>query len=434
MAEWSSNSLRAGKKMRDSVGGDQTLSKIVELNGQYRLFFKTFVEIEEVKDDAGNVVSTERYGNIRAAVVPGRTGNYDMVGTSFIPYTEDMYKKDPITGEPVDLTPLNDWARIGRVLFEAACAREKKNAEAEAQRSAEEMGRQVDPVSLNRSLEAIELKYHGGESAKGDKIMPDESPALSSNIQFKISTRIAVVKMNAANVPDWKNAKYAVLDNPAYFNMDSGYLEVGYSYIGEDKKVAGKNAKFQGIASTLSLATTFPAEWASIGEKFVENIATGTPEDQVNFIRSRNRAFKSGKTPNDAIASFRKYCSTNQAIFGSINFEDDYVVRSAKIFLDSHLVDTMPKQLAEFQRLAEEQAKKRNDGGEGESSATAEEVASETTGSSATTETSTYDAAATADAVAKFGSGDASTQTLREIAATEGVDISEGDLGDLGGL
>lgn len=453
MATWNNNSLRGGQKLRNTQGGDRALSKLLELGNNYRLFFKTFVEVEEIRDEAGNVLERNEYGNIRAAVVPGRTGDYKVIGTSFIPYTDEMYTVDPITGQFEDVTLLKDWARIARVLFEAQCNREKKNAEAEAQRAAEEIGRAVDTHSLSNALEAIELKYHGGESAKGDKIMPDVSPAISSNIVFKVSTRIAVVKLAPNGTPDWKNAKYAVyetskaktdelivlLDNPQNFNKDNGYLEVGYSYIGDDKKKAGQSAKFQGIAASVSLAETYPAEWAAIGKAFVDNIATGNDQEQIDFIRSRNIAFKNGKTPSDVVASYRKWCATNQAVFGSINFEDDAVAKAAQLFLENHLVDSMPKQLAAFQQLVEENNKKR---AEEEEAREASDVAEETVQQAAPvqeeaakTEAPVYDEKATAEALSTFASGAAETQTLRDLAEhADGLDISSGDDGDLGDL
>lgn len=450
MANWTGGSLREGAKIRNSQGGDQSLSKLVELGGNYRLFFRAFVDEIPVRDEDDNIVDTERVGNIRAAVVPGRTGDYEIIGTSFIPYTDDMYDRDEITGAPIDKTPLGDWARIARVLFEAQCTREKRNAEAEAERTAKDAEQQVDVVSLNRALEGIELKYHGGKAANGKDIMPDVSPAISSNIVFKISTRIALVKLNGQGVPDWKNAKYSVfeisksrtdelitlLDNAQFFDMNTDYLEVGYSYVGTDKKEAGKNAKFQGIAKTMSLETMFPNEWNAIGKDFVRNIAVGMPQDQVDFMKSRNRAFKSGKTPSDAIQAYRKWCSTNQAVFTCINFDDEGLGRTAHLFLDNHLVDKMAKTKERFEKLAAENAAKKN-ASSTSSEATADETAAPAETADAGQETSStqaaaYDEKATAEAMATFSAGTADTQTLRKIAeAADGLDIDDGDLGEI---
>ena len=459
MAQWTGGSLRAGQKIRNSQGGDLRLSKVVELNGNYRLFFPTFIDEYDIKDpDTGEVVEHISEGNIRAAVVPGRTGDYEVIGTGFIPYTDDMYNVDPITEKFVDTTALEDWSRIARVLFEAQCAREKKNAEAEAERAAKEMGRSVDVVALTKKIEDIEQIYHGGKSASGENINPDKSPALSSSIVFKVSTRVLVVKMSANDEPDWKNAKYAVLEvskartdellnllnNKKYFR--GSYLEVGYSYTGATTKEAGKNAKFQGIVLSDSLEELFPNEWKAIGQSKVQSIATGTPDEQVAFLRSRNRSFRGGYTPNDIISAYKKWCSTNQAVFGSIDFTNEVVARAATLFLENHLVDSMPNQLEQFKALTEQN--KNNGGDKVEQDVapantpetiheTIEAAAAEPTETSeavAPEESKPVDDVALANAMSMFASGSTENQTLRDIATqADGIDISAGD-GDLGEL
>lgn len=448
MAMWTGGSLREGHRIRNNQGGDKRLSKVVELNGNYRLFFKTFIEEVEVRDEDGNLVETVQEPNIRAAVVPGRTGDWEVVGTGFIPYTNNMYDVDEITQKLSDKTPLKDWARIARVLFEAQCAQAKKNAEAEAQRSASEMGRPVDVVGLSKKLDEIEVQYHGGKDATGKNINPDKSPAISSSIVFKISTRVLVVRMNADDTPDWKNAQYAVyevsksrteklislLDNKKYFR--GAYLEVGYSYIGSSTKEAGKNADFQAIVKSESLEELFPEQWAAIGKSKVEGIATGSADDQVAFMRSRNSSFKGGTTPSDIINTYKKWCSTNESVFGSIDFSDESTANAATLFLENHLVDSMPNQLKEFQRLVEE---RRGEGGNDEAPETTDVVdgSTETPVTPVTPAQSVepvIDEAATAAAMAAFGSGATESQTLRQVAAhSDGINISSGDddLGDL---
>lgn len=445
MATWNNGSLRAGQKIRASQGGDTPLSKVVELNGNYRLFFPTFWNEYDIMNDEGIVVDHVKEADIRAAVVPGRTGDYEVVGTSFIPYTDSMYVIDPITEKFNDTTPLEDWSRIARVLFEAQCARAKKNAEAEAERSAKELGRPVDTMSLSKTLEGIELDYHGGRAANGDPIMPKNNPALSSNIVFKISTRVLVVRMNADDTPDWKNARYAVfevskartdeltklLSNPKHFRGE--YLECAYSYTGADKKVAGKNAKLGYVVASDSLEQLFPDEWKTVGKEMVSKIVQGTPDEQVAFLRSRNKAFRGGHTPADIISTYKKWCSTNQAVFGSIDFTDDSVSRNAHLFLENHLVDTMPTQLAEFQRLqAENDAKKgvTHEEGNTVTEAPAEVQVTETP---AAAEPVKVDPVAEAAAINMFASGDASNQTLRTLAE-QAPNIEIDDTDDLGDL
>lgn len=446
-------SLRAGAAISNSQGGDMPLSKVVELDGNYRIFFSTFMSEIEVKDqDTGEVVETITEGDIRAAVVPGRTGDYEKIGTGFIPYTSDMYEIDPITDHIVDLTPLEDWGRIARVIFEAECIREKKNAEAEAERSAKELGKPIDPIALSKSLEGIEQKYHGGTAQDGEtQVMPSVSPMLSTNIQLKISTRVLVVRLSADDTPDWKNAKYAVyeisktrmqdligmLNNKKYFRGE--YLEVGYNYTGPNRKEAGKNAKFLPIVKSESLEETFPALWKAQGKAKVDQICQGdTGEKQVQFMRSRNRSFRGTVSPKDAISAMRKWCSTNQAVFGSIDFADDSVARAATLFLENHLVDDLPFALAEFKRLADENAKGNTDEEDNATEETTEQagptIEDMEVAQARQAASTQVDESAVAKAMSQFASGAVDSQNLRAVQDAGNIDISAGDMGDLGDL
>lgn len=356
MASIMTNSLRSGKRAQDAQGSDQHLSKIVELNGKYRLFFKKY--------------STEEGEDIAAAMVPGRLCDKDICGTTFIPYSSDMYDVEE-SGEITDKTGMQAWARMSKVLYDAQCSREKKNKELEAQRTAEELGQSIDATSLSRALEAIELNYYGGEAANGERINPTKQPAVS-NLKTKMSTRLCVVKILPNGAPDWKNVKYAVLelsksrqnelitilDDPNYCIPECDYLEVGYDYVGADKQSAGRNAKLQAIAPSLSLATTDPTGWEQFGKKAVEAIAPSESLDKIaEFMKSRNRNFKGTKGPSDAISAIKTYCAKNAAIFASIDFTDDHVAWTAQDFLDAHLVDSLPKIKTQFEALAAQNKK-----------------------------------------------------------------------------
>jgi hypothetical protein len=284
------------------------------------------------------------------------------------------------SGELKDKTGLDSWARIARVIHQAQCLSEKKNKEAEAQRTAAELGKSIDQVALAKALEGIELKYNGGKTANGKKINPDKSPAISG-LQQKMTTQVLVVKMLPDDkTPDWKSAQYAVLelsnakmveliaieDNSDYFHDDKTYLEVGYNYIGTDKKSAGQSASFQGIANSLSLEESDPLGWASSGKALVDGLVVGkTIEDTAELIKSRNRNLKSSHTPAEVVTAFKKWCSTNDSIFGSINYEDDATKRASKDFLDSHLLDTIPVVKKRFEELlAEKEAEEGKSNGE----------------------------------------------------------------------
>lgn len=427
MANITACTLRAGKKAKDKQGSDPHLSKAVELNGKYRLFFRT-VEVEPGLRD------------LAVAVVPGRSLNYDICGASFIAYTESMYDMDD-AGQITDKTGLDSWARIARVIHQAQCVREKKNQEAEAERTARELGKPIDQVALSKALEGIELKYNGGKAADGTRINPKESPAISG-VQQKMTTQLLVVKLNPDGSPDWKNAQYAVLeisnqrmneilalvDNPAYFSNDKTYFEVGYDYIGADKQAAGKAAKFQGIAETLSLANLYPAEWETIGKGMVDGLANGrTIEETAEIIKSRNRNLKGSHTPNEVVSSLKKWCASNAAIFGSIDYEDETTGRAAKDFLDSHLLDTIPTVKQKFEDLLASQGKDEGEAPATETPTTEEAPATKEPTFEETEQKNLQQAAAIINA------GTAG-QTLAQVAsAVPDIDLGsdDGDLSDL---
>ena len=110
MASITANSLRSGKRAKDAQGSDQHLSKVVELNGKYRIFFRTWPTEDGLVD-------------IAAAMVPGRSCNFDICGTGFIPYTKDMYSIDEThqiddnTGLRCRIVRQNDPVRLDKCLL-----------------------------------------------------------------------------------------------------------------------------------------------------------------------------------------------------------------------------------------------------------------------------------------------------------------------------
>lgn len=427
MSSITANSLRSGKRAKDAQGSDPHLSKVVELNSKNRLFFRAVYNPEEELTD------------IAAAMVPGRSCDFEICGTGFIPYTKEMY--DLVEGDvPDDLTGLKSWARIARVLHDAQCTREKKSAEAEARRTAEELQQPIDQISLSRALDGIELKYHGGKAADGTNIMPKKSPAISG-MQQKLSTQLLVVKLLPSGAPDWKNAKYAVLelsktritelitilDDPNYCEPGSDWIEVGYDYIGADKQSAGRAAKFSGIAKSLSLSETFKTEWEQIGKAKVDGIANGNSLDEIAMImRSRNRNLKGGRGPNDIISAYKTWCAKNAAVFAAIDFEADNVAYTAKDFLDSHIVDSIPSVKAKFEEIVKAQDIKKAEKEAGTETPTLDDAAS---APAKTPEEIELDEIAQSAKVADAGVA----QTLTNVSKIMGdVELtSDDDLGDL---
>ena len=356
MASIIASTLRAGKKARDKQGWDDHLSKVVELNGKYRLFFRTCEVEPGVRD-------------IAVAAVSGRSLDYDVTGSTFIAYNKDMCTTDE-TGTITDNTELPSWARIARVIFDAQCNREIKALEMEAENTAKSLNVPINTVELQKAINGVDLTYHGGKADDGTKIPPKKHPAISG-LQQKMTTSLLVVKLLPDGKPDWEHTKQAVLElsnsrvnelitlseNPAYFRNDLDYLEIGYDYIGADKQAAGRAAKFQGISAELSLAKLYPDSWESHGKKLVEALPNSSSIDDIaELMVSRNRNLKASRTPSEIVSAIKKWCATNTAIFASIDFEDDNVKRAAKDFISGNILEGLPGIKEKFESIIQEES------------------------------------------------------------------------------
>lgn len=343
------NGLAACSQLKDKQGFDDSLSKVVALNGNHRLFFKTMVQAD------GSV-------SIVAAAVPGRSCGFEETGATWITLGDGQLEVDDM-GKYKDVSGLQPWGRIASIIHDARAEREKKNKEREAQQLAEEQGTPIDQVQLQKSLDAIEEKYHGGKSASGKNIPPDVSPMLSG-LQIKIVTQCLVVKLDASGNPDWGNAKTAAIElsnakknkllellkDPAAFNAENGYLEVGYKYIGASTKEAGQAASFDPIAESVSLKVQFPELWVQQGDAKVKGLAS----DGMQVV-ARNRNLSSNKGPKDIIAAIKKWCATNPACLTTLNLTSDDVKRQAKNLVEFGLVDAVPKVKGSLMEIIREQ-------------------------------------------------------------------------------
>lgn len=407
-------SLAVGMGIKDKQKDNQALSKVLELNGKYRIFCR-------VTEDNG--VQTPI-----VAMVPGRSLDAKALGRVFIPIEGDLISVDEY-GKFKDMSGLDAWARVARVLFDAQCAREKKAVEAEAAKAAEELGKELDPVKLNESLQKIELEYHGGKAADGTNIVPKKRPIISS-LQLKMTNQLLVVKLDAKGAPDVANINYAYLEisdsrarkllsfcNDAnYYDPTTGILEFGLDYTGKDKQEAGRN-DYQAIAHSLSLKTQYPDIWESDILPKIEGLVQGkTPQETAMLMRSKNRNVSSSVSPNEVIIAFKKFAATNTAVYGSIDFESDDVKRSAKDFLENGLLDGAPKIKAKMQEVYD--ANKKND------APTMDEAAQTIAGDEAHDEK-------VAEAIKNVESANAGT--LTEMMAATG-DASLDELGGLGEL
>jgi hypothetical protein len=302
-------------------------------------------------------------------MVPGRSLDAKALGRVFIPIEGDLISVDEY-GKFKDMSGLDAWARMARVLFDAQCIREKKAVEAEARRAAEDLGQEINSADLSKSLEKIELEYHGGKAADGTNIMPKKRPIISG-LQLKMTNQLLVVKLDAKGAPDVANINYAFLEisdsrakkllsfcnDVNYYDPTTGVLEFGLDYSGKDKQEAGRN-DYTPIAHSLSLKTQYPEVWEKDILPKVEGLVKGnSPLETARLMRSKNRSVSTSVSPSEVITAFKKWASTNTAVYGSIDWESEDVKRSAKDFLDNGLLEAAPKVKEKMLALAESMKK-----------------------------------------------------------------------------
>lgn len=431
--------LRAGAKVKDAQGYDPNLSKAVELSTQNRLFLSKAI------GDAGDAADLVAY------IAAGRSLDLDVFGTTFLCYNEEMYDTDE-GGQIIDKTSMPEWARIAKVLHNADARREKENAEEEAKRTSAKLGQPINQVALAEALKAIDEKYFGGKSANGKDIMADVNPAVS-NMQVKITTRGLLVKQLPNGAPDWKNAKYcivemsktkltqikAILDNPDNYRPDSNYIEVQYDYSGADKKAAGQAAAFVAVKPNAGFEATFPDSWAAEGKAKVDAIVVGTTNrDKGLYVRSRNRNLSGRSSVGEIVTKAKEYWAKNAALFASIDFEAEETQRAASDFLKNHLVDSLPAIQAQLAELAGKDGSKNEEApattAPAESSGSAEAPATPVQQEAAPTKASEeLEKELAAMAAGAAFTGDAASTTVREAIENipEEAIADDGDLGDL---
>lgn len=331
------STLSGGMKLQKQQGYDKSLSQALTLGTDNRLFFKL------IKNDEGGY-------EIPAASIAGRNLNWDKLKLGFLVEDGDMIELTD-GGKLIDKTGLSAWVNIAYLLRDAACVDEKESAEDKAKRDADKIGVPIDQVELSKTLEGIELRYHGGEAADGTRISPKEN-LLISPLRVYTYIQCLLVPMDKNGAPDWKNAQSCSLDvknkkaqqlfdllsKPQYVNADDMVLEVGYSYKGEDKQKAGQAASFQGISTDTSIKTLYPDDWNKYGVKKLEDLFT-----DAEMIKAKNGNANSRTTVADVISAIRKYCATNLGVMACINFEKDEAKKAANDLVEFGLLDSVPK-------------------------------------------------------------------------------------------
>lgn len=331
------STLSGGMKLQKQQGYDKSLSQALTLGTDNRLFFKL------VMNDEGGY-------EIPAASIAGRNLSWEKLKLGFLVEDGDMIELTD-SGKLIDKTGLSSWVNIAYLLRDAECVYEKESAEDKAKRDAEKIGVPIDQIELAKTLEGIELRYHGGEAADGTRISPKEA-LLVSPLRVYTYIQCLLVPMDKTGAPDWKSAQSCSLDiknkkaqqlfdllsKPEYVNTDDMVLEVGYAYKGEDKQKAGQAASFQGISKDTSIKTLYPEDWAKYGVKKLEDLFT-----DAEMIIAKNGNANSRTTIADVISAIRKYCATNLGVLASIKFEKDETKKAAKDLIEFGLLDAVPK-------------------------------------------------------------------------------------------
>ena len=340
--------LRKGKAVKDSAGFDKKLSKTVNLNSDNRLIFKLTPILNE---ETGKT----DYMDLIAASVPGRSCRYDVCGASFIKLSNEQIETDEMTQKTKDISGLDAWAKIAKVLHAAECAQKKKLKELEAQALSSATQIPVDQTKLNMEFEKLDLQYFGGKDQLGKNVAPEINP-LVSGLQYKMTTQVLVIPM-VNDKPDYEKAQTAfmelsntriselldIIEDAKYCSIGDEYLEVGYKFFGKDTKEAGRKAKLDGITKEYKLATIDPEGWASGGKRALDKMVKGGNVLQTaDLMAGRNINLSGTKSVNDIESAIRKYCATNPGIVASINMESDEIKYAAKAFIEKGLVDSIP--------------------------------------------------------------------------------------------
>lgn len=369
MAKLKRFGMEEGARAKQNLGQDSSLSQVMELGNTYRIFARMYDSVNLVMKPVSDPDAVQKWDLLTASRL-GRTADYDVCKTGFIVYDETMAELDE-NGKPIDLVGLEPWKRICNVLYEAAALREKKNVEAEAERTARELGEEVDVATLAGKVKEIEQAYFGGKV--GDRnIMPTKKRALSKFV-WKMLCQVAVVKLDGNGVPQWGTAKYAIMemskiktnqlrairDNASFYTPGDSFIEMSYTYTGATKQEAGQSAALTGVAKNMRLSEQYPREWETLGKNFVDGIVYDEdPEKCSDMMVARSGDLSRRTDPTAVISAIRNYLATNKALAGSIDVESDTLKYAAIDLIDSGLLDSVPQVKAKIKVVADEQRKK----------------------------------------------------------------------------
>ena len=324
--------LRSSLAVKSAQSSLQNFNKAMTLGTDYRLFMRPIWYGEGEAPD------------LLAASVLGRRLDGKKLDKKYFVVINDYEQEE--SGKTIDMTGLQNYASIARVMHQAECATEQEHAKREATEEARKLGREVDPVSLSLKLKEIHDTYFGDPDAKPQRIYATVDPMIGGKTII-MATEVGVLPLLPNGEPDWgkftvttfelsgKRAKkiLEVMADAKYLAPGSEFVEFGWSWKGKDNNEAGAAATFQGISNDTSIKTLFPALWETNKSK-LDSIAK-TPE----VIAAHNRTMSSTITPEEVVESFKKYLIKNPLILTNIDFQAADTKRVAKDIIDFGIVD-----------------------------------------------------------------------------------------------
>jgi len=337
--------LKEAMSMESAKNGTKSLSRTLSVGTRYRLIFR--------KVDGNELLVASAFG---------RSLDYNALGATFMGFEDDELEYNPETMLYKDVTVIPRIARMARVLHAAACEREKRQAEALIRKTAEDMGNDVHPEDIAKAVEQVQQKYFGNRDVK-PAVAPEVKPVISGVTTPHIIEAYAI-PLDSQGKPEFqkgfvgtvelktnKMTKLAsILQTSDYNNPEKDYLEVGFDYLGKDKAEAGREAKYEGVAESLSLETKFPDLWNANKDEIFRNLSKTQEE-----VFTRCITFKFARSVKDVVSAFNKYASTQASTLSCIDFESDDAKSAAADFVELDIVKSAPKILNRFNTILAEQ-------------------------------------------------------------------------------
>ena len=341
----------ASQKSKKMLGKDN-----LELNKEYVLLFP------------------KKNNKVVVSGIVGRGCSHKDLGFTFARIADSQMEVNEETGRIKDNSGMGTWAMLSNILYKASQRKEEKEAEQNAINMANLTGAKVDDVALRQQLEKIDIAYNGRPKVGDEQaILPSRSRLVSSSVQFSIFTEAVLIPLDKELKPEFDKASgvevslsptkveqiNGILKNSNYNNMDDpdGFLEIKFSYMGKDRKEAGKN-KYMGVEPAVrkvNFSKDDNGEYVDNGTRMIAHLLNNTSHsDEMMFSRSGTVSF--AKTSADLEAAMRKFLASNKILSAYIDLEAEDVKRNAKTIMDLNCVfgkDT--KQYKELLEIIQEQ-------------------------------------------------------------------------------